>query len=364
MFSEDFFNLLLNFGSDWKVDKVTVNTKSDDVDVYVSYIGLTAECPESLELCGIYDHRTNRRWRHLDTMQFKTYINCEVPRVKSSQGVKTIKVPWADNYERHTYLFERLTIDLLKGTKNQTETSKLLRCGFNIVNRIIHGSVKRGLERRPKNGIFTNLSIDEKAFKKGHSYVTVVSRPLTGSVIDVCEGRDKASTKALLENIVVPEQRDNVETISMDMWKAYQSSVEEVFTKAKVIHDRFHLIKYLNDAIDKVRRREVKQHEGLKNSRFALLKNKENLTDKQKIIFEHIQSANYQVSKAWQVRENFRKIFGSHSTTEALSLFIRWGASVLKTNIKEVIKVAKMFNNHLEGVCNAMVEGFSNAMGV
>ncbi len=362
MFSEDFFNLLLNFGSDWKVDKVTVNTKSDDVDVYVSYIGLTAECPESLELCGIYDHRTNRRWRHLDTMQFKTYINCEVPRVKSSQGVKTIKVPWADNYERHTYLFERLTIDLLKGTKNQTETSKLLRCGFNIVNRIIHGSVKRGLERRPKNGIFTNLSIDEKAFKKGHSYVTVVSRPLTGSVIDVCEGRDKASTKALLENIVVPEQRDNVETISMDMWKAYQSSVEEVFTKAKVIHDRFHLIKYLNDAIDKVRRREVKQHEGLKNSRFALLKNKENLTDKQKIIFEHIQSANYQVSKAWQVRENFRKIFGSHSTTEALSLFIRWGASVLKTNIKEVIKVAKMFNNHLEGVCNAMVEGFSNAM--
>lgn len=362
MFSEEFFDLLLNFGSDWKVDKVTVNNESDEVDVYVSYIGLTAESPESLELCGIYDHRTNRRWRHLDTMQFKTYINCEVPRVKSSQGVKTIKVPWADNYERHTYLFERLTIDLLKATKNQTQTSKLLRCGFNIVNRIIHGSVERGLERRPKNGIFTNLSIDEKSFKKGHSYVTVVSTPLTGSVIDVCEGRDKASTKALLEKIVAPEQRDNVKTISMDMWKAYQSSVEEVFTKAKVVHDRFHLIKYLNDAIDKVRRREVKQHKGLKNSRFALLKNKENLTDKQKIIFEHIQSANYQVSKAWQVRENFRKVFGSHSTTEALSLFIRWGASVLKTNIKEVIKVAKMFNNHLEGVCNAMVESFSNAM--
>ncbi len=150
MFSEEFFDLLLNFGSDWKVDKVTVNNESDEVDVYVSYIGLTAESPESLELCGIYDHRTNRRWRHLDTMQFKTYINCEVPRVKSSQGVKTIKVPWADNYERHTYLFERLTIDLLKATKNQTQTSKLLRCGFNIVNRIIHGSVERGLERRPK----------------------------------------------------------------------------------------------------------------------------------------------------------------------------------------------------------------------
>ncbi len=362
MFSEDFFDLLLNFGDDWKVDKVTVNYESEEVDVHVSYIGLNAKCPETLELCGIYDHRSNRRWRHLDTMQFKTYIVCEVPRVKSSQGVKTIKVPWAENYERHTYLFERLTIDLLKATKNQTQTSKLLRCGFNIVNRIIHGSVKRGLERRPQNACFTNLSIDEKSFKKGHNYVTVVSTPLTGSVIDVCEGRDKASTKELLENIVVSEQRNNVETISMDMWKAYQSSVAEVFPKTKVVHDRFHLVKYLNDAIDQVRRREVKQHDGLKNSRFVLLKNKENLTEKQQIIFEHIQSANYQVSKAWQARENFRNIFGSSSTAEALSLFIKWGASVLKTNIKEVIKVAQMFNNHLEGVCNAMVESFSNAM--
>jgi transposase len=362
MFSENFFDLLLTFGDAWKVERVTVNHQLEEVDVYIRYVGLTAEAPDTLEQCSIYDHRPTRRWRHLDTMQFKTYINCAVPRVKSSKGVTTIKVPWADNYERHTYLFERLTIDLLQATKNQTQTSKLLRCGFNVVNRIIHISAERGMARRPEDASFTNLSIDEKSFKKGHRYVTVVSSPSTGCVIDVCEGRDKASTKELLESIVVPEQRNNVETISIDMWKAYQSSVAEIFPKTKVVHDRFHLIKYLNDAIDKVRRREVKQHGGLKNSRFVLLKNKENLTEKQQIIFEHIQSANYQVSKVWQTRENFRAIFGSSSTTEALSLFIKWGASVLKTNIKEVIKVAKMFNQHLDGVCNALVETFSNAM--
>ncbi|MCF6269320.1 MAG: transposase [Melioribacteraceae bacterium] len=114
------------------------------------------------------------------------------------------------------------------------------------------------MARRSKDVFYRNLSIDEKSFKKGHSYVTVVSTPLTGSVIDVCEGRDKASTKELLESIVVPEHRNNVETISMDMWKSYKSSAEEVFTRAKVVHDRFHLIKYLNDAIDKVRRREMR----------------------------------------------------------------------------------------------------------
>lgn len=362
MFSEQFFDLLLNFGDDWKVDDVKANFKSAEVDIFVSYIGKKAECPETFEMCSIYDHRPSRRWRHLDTMQFKTYINCRVPRVKSSKGVKTIKVPWADNFERHTYLFERLAIDLLKATKNQTQTSQLLRCGFNAINRIIHGAVERGMDRRPKDVAFTNLSLDEKSFRKGHNYITVLSSPLAGCVIDVGQGRDKQATMALLNQVITPQNRDSVKTVSVDMWKAYLTTVEEILPNADVVHDRFHLIKYLNDAIDRVRRREVKQHEGLKNSRFVLLKNVANLTDRQQIIFEHIQAANYQVSKAWRVREDFKDIFGSPTMDQAVALFIKWGASVLNTNIKEVIKVAKMFNNHIKGVCNALTKSFSNAM--
>ncbi|UAM99102.1 ISL3 family transposase [Polaribacter litorisediminis] len=362
MFSEQFFDIVLNFGDEWRVDDVKVNFKLEEVDIYVSYILDHADCPESFETCSIYDHRNSRRWRHLDTLQFKTYINCKVPRVKSALGVKTISVPWADNYERHTYLFERLTIDLLKATKNQTQTAKLLRCGFNVVNRIIHSSVKRGMERRPKDVAFKHLSLDEKSFRKGHQYISVLSSPLAGCVIDVVAGRDKQDAKALLERVITPENRDFVETVSLDMWKAYLSSVEEILPKADIVHDRFHLIKYLNDAIDKVRRREVKHHEELKNSRFVLLKNKENLTDNQQIIFEHIQAANYQVSKAWRVREDFKDIFASASIEDAFPLFIKWGASVLNTNIKEVIKVAKMFNNHLKGVINALTQRYSNAM--
>lgn len=156
--------------------------------------------------------------------------------------------------------------------------------------------------------------------------------------------------------------RDKVETISVDMWKAYLESINEVLPKAKIVHDRFHLVKYLNDAIDKVRRREVKHNEDLKNSRYALLKNKENLTEKQRIKFESIESANFEVSKAWRIRENFKAIFDSQNINEAVELFWKWGASVLRTNIEEMKKVAKMFNNHLSGVCNAMVETFSNAI--
>ncbi len=97
----------------------------------------------------------------------------------------------------------------------------------------------------------------------------------------------------------------------MDMWKSYIQTAKEILPNACIVHDRFHLVKYLNDAIDKVRRREVKYHQELKHSRYTLLKNPMNLSEKQRIHFESITGANYEVSKAWHVRENFKELFSS-----------------------------------------------------
>ena len=260
MFSEQLFDLILNLGDEWKVERVYANFKTEEIDVIIGYIGKEAEDPDTFEMCPIYDHAPSRRWRHLDTMQYKTYINCSVPRIKTSSGkVKTIRVPWADGYERHTYLFERLAIDVLLSTKNQTKTAELLRCGFNVINRIIHNTVKRGLEIRPKDYCFEHLSIDEKSFKKGHEYVTVLSDPLSGVVIDVSKDRDYKACEQILNSSVKQEHRESVKTVSMDMWKPYMNATKDLLPKAEIVHDRFHLVKYLNDAVDKVRRREVKK---------------------------------------------------------------------------------------------------------
>lgn len=363
MFSEQFFDLLLNFGDNWKVERVYVNMLTDEVDVFIDYIGKEAEDPETFEKYGIYDHAPLRRWRHLDTMQFKTYITSSVPRVKDSSGkVKTINTPWADNYERHTYLFERLAIDILHGTKNQTQTAKLLRCSFNVINRIIHGSVKRGLKRRPVDLNFDHLSIDEKSFKKGHKYITVLSDPVSGVVINVSEDRDYKSCKALIESAIKQEYRNKVKTISMDMWKPFMNVAKDKLPNADVLHDRFHLVKYLNDAVDKVRRREVKKHEELKQTRYIFLKNPENQTEKQRIKFESISQSNYEVSRAWRVKENFRDIFGSPTIEEASRLIFQWVTNAIQTNISEITNVVETFKAHLKGIVNAMVSTFTNAM--
>ena len=88
---------------------------------------------------------------------------------------------------------------MLQATKNQTKTAQLLRCKFDVVNRILHRSVERGERRRALQGI-SHVSVDEKAIHRGHKYATVVSDSERGVVLDVGQGRDKNSVKALLRD--------------------------------------------------------------------------------------------------------------------------------------------------------------------
>ena len=363
MFTENLFTKLLQLEQGWIVKSVETDLSEQEICIEISCILDHFLDDETGEICKFYDRAPVRSWRHLYTMQYKTFIKCQLPRIINSNGkVKTVQPNWASGYERHTYLFEHAVIDLLKASKNQTKTSKLMRCGFNVVNRIMHLSVKRGMDRRNYSELtFDYLSIDEKSFKKGHQYITVLSHPASGCVLDVEENRTKEACKKLLAKSLTTEQLNKVSAISMDMWKAFIQTAQEILPNASIVHDRFHLIKYLNEAIDKVRRREVKQHQDLKNSRYALLKNPENLTERQRIHFEAIADANYEVSKAWQVRENFKALFSKGKLMATLS-FLQWANDATKRKIKEVDKVVEMFKNHLSGVVNALLINLTNAM--
>jgi transposase len=364
MLTVDFFQKLLQLGSDWNVAEVSTNVETSDVEITIDYTGHSALCPDTGEECSLYDHAPLRKWRHLDIMQYKTYIVCRLPRIRNSQGqVLTIKSPWADKFERHTYLFEHLAIDILKATKNQTKTAELMRCKFNVINRILHISTERGLERRRANPMdIKRVSLDEKSFQRGHKYITVLSSIDTKCIIDIVKGRSNESVNELYSNLSKELDLTKVEEVTMDMWKAYRVITEKRVPKAKIVYDRFHLIKYLNDAIDKVRRRETKFFTDLKNTRYIWLKNPENLTENQRILFESISKTNYMVSKAWEVRENFKALFRKPKTIQAAgNLLMNWMWDAKHKTIAEVNKVVEMFDRHFDGVCRSLLSSASNA---
>ncbi|TVR16888.1 MAG: transposase family protein [Balneolaceae bacterium] len=80
----ELFEHVLNFGPDWQVTNVEVDDASARVDVHVEFTGFKAPCPDTGQLLPIYDHREQRQWRHLNMMQYQTWIVCSLPEIQQN----------------------------------------------------------------------------------------------------------------------------------------------------------------------------------------------------------------------------------------------------------------------------------------
>ena len=249
----------------------------------------------------------------------------------------------------------------MQSTKSQSRTARLLRISFDQVHRIMHRAVERGISRRSDSDRYYYLSIDEKAVHKGHEYISILSDEATGIVIEVVDGRTKESVDELCKNGLNQAQRGDVKTICTDMWDAFIYGSRTYFPNALHCHDNFHLVGYLNKAVDKVRRREVKTQEELKRTKYIFLKDKLNFTEKQRLKFDAISKGNYVVSRVWQVKENFRDIQFRQDRPEAISMYAYWRMDALHSKIKEITEVVDMFDRHQNGIINAIQTGANNA---
>lgn len=353
------YHKLLELDSNWRVNEVELI--DGDIVIFVEYISNTWVDKQTGEELSLYDLREERMWRHLNTMQYKTFIHCRVPRVRDSNGkIRTIDTPWAKDLDRFTVWFESFVIEVLLATKNQTKTAKLLDMGFNQVNRIMHRATSRGLARRDLSGT-VNASLDEKSFRKGHQFVSVLSNPDTGAILNVTEGRTQVSAELLLTETLSSYQLRQIETISMDMWKAYINAAEKVCPKAAICHDKFHLVQHMNKAVDQVRREETKTQHELKKTRYIWLKDHAKLTDYQTEIFNTIKDINLQTAKAWRLKEMLRDCI-QHCSTKSITTFYMWVSEAQRSALKPVLKVAEMFTKHRQGILNALSFQKSNAM--
>lgn len=281
MLVEEHYKQLLGINSPWEISIVDLNIEKHRVDIVIEYTSDKGFCPECGICCRKHDDRQERTWRHLDTMQFATNLHCQLPRVRcKDHGVLTATVPWAEKNSRFTLLFEAFALRVLQASRSVEEARKLLKLNWHQVEAIKARGVERGLARR-EAGAIDYIGIDEKQFRSGHQYISSLVDLQEGRVLDVVEGRTKEACNSLISRSLTSLQQVQVVAVALDMWQAYANAVEEKLPQADLVHDRFHISQHLNDAVDKVRRRENKElvHQGddrLKGSKFLWLMNEEN----------------------------------------------------------------------------------------
>lgn len=365
MRDKDLYAQILGIKSPWQVSRVELNASEGEVTVEVEQeAGTRACCPTCGKESPGYDSR-RRRWRHLDTCQYKTILVADVPRVKCEEhGVVTVSVPWAEPGSGFTLLFEALVIDWLKEASTLA-VSRLMKLSWNAIDGIMQRAVERGLSRREEVCV-VHLGVDETAFRKRHDYVTVISDQKAGTVLHVGEDRKKEGLKDWYAGLS-EEQREAIESVSMDMWPAFINATLESVPDAqdKIAFDKFHVAKYFGEAVDKVRRQEHKalMKEGfddLKGSKYDWLYNPENMTRAQKRRFKSLRDSTLKTARAWAIKELAMSLWHYVSKTWARKGWEQWLSWAVRSRLDPIKEVAKTIKAHLWGILNAIVLKVSN----
>lgn len=370
----ELYQTLLGLAPPWEVTAVNITPASGERplgEVAVS-VRWRADAPLLCPACGQpgprYDTRP-RRWRHLNTMQWKTFLTADVPRVDCPRcGVKQVRVAWAEDGARFTELFEAFAVQVLNAVRSKVQAQWLTALSWDQVDRIMERAVARGLERRSLEGL-TYAGLDEKSFGRGHDYVSVLHDLKERRVLDVVPERTREAAEALWETIPAT-QRQGLKAVALDMWEPYMEATRQAAPQAFLVHDKFHVAKELNKAVDLVRRAEhralkAQGEETLAKTKYLWLKNPKNWTERQQECFKALQVDLLKVGRAWAIKEAFAAFWDYRYPASARKFFDRWYFWATHSRLTPVIQAAKTLKRHLPGllaytrqrITNAIAEG-------
>ena len=225
-------------------------------------------------------------------------------------------------------------------------------------------AVARGIVRRNMSNI-RNVGIDEKSFGKGQDYVSIMTDVDNARVLEVVPERTRAAADKLWQ-LMDALQRKLIQAVSMDMWSPFMEATRAACPDAAIVHDKFHVSKYLGEAVDKVRRQEHAQssEEGddrLKGTRQLWLYAMENLPDDKSALMFSLQQVDLKTGRAWSMKENFRHFWECKSLEDATVFFTTWYTWATRSKLPPIAKVAMMLKRHLSGLLSYVTHRITNA---
>ena len=367
MQDRELYRRILGIEAPWYVERVELKLAEGEVHVYLEHHDMIEwKCAECGGPAKLYDHQPERQWRHLDTCQYRTVLHARPPRAECEEhGARVVKLPWAEASSRFTALFEALAIEWLKEA-SQKAVGRQMDLSWEEIHGIMERAVERGLERRKAEKV-SQIGIDEKAFRRGHRYVTLVNDVVRSRVLYVAEGREQSSPDGFWETLTA-EQLGDIEAVAMDMWDPYVNSVREHLPGAdgKIVFDKFHIARHLGDAVDQVRRKEHKTlkaagDDRLAGTRYDWLKNPTAMEPKDRREFAELRKSGLKTARAWALKETGMALFSYVYERPARKHFRWWHNWAVRSRLPPMIAVGRMLKRRFENIITYLRHRVTNA---
>jgi transposase len=360
--------------------------------------GQQLRCPKCGKKMPYYDEGEGPRfWRALDLGVIKVWLHGRAPRVRClKHNVIVASVPWARHGSWFTRPFEEW-VCWMSVHCTRSVVSECCRIDWKSVGPII-SRVQADLEAARGRSRFdglVRLGVDETSYRKGYKYMTVVVNHDTSEVIWAHKGHGKGVLEKFFKSLT-PEQRASIKAVTGDGAKWITECVEESCPSAQRLLDPFHIVQWATDALDDVRKRiwnelrkgqkKEKRRRGrpkkgekpaadkaseVKGSRYALLKNPEDLTQCQQAKLEMLAVENTELHRAYTYKERLRLLL-KLGPEEAASELGLWLSGACRSRIPEIVELSKKIRRHkvriidtvASGLSNARVEAFNNKIKV
>lgn len=335
------------------------------------------KCSRCGLICKSVHSYVDRDIRDMNVYNFKTYITCCYRKVRCK---KCRSIVVEDN--------GLTTAPGIRITKRLEEYIAVL-CKFMTVDDVakhleLDWKTVKAVHKKYLLSKFTDeyigrpkiLVVDEIAIHKGHKYLTVIIDWDTKKVLWIGKDRKVESIKRFY-SLLSPEQMNGIKAVAMDMWKPFIKGTQECIPHANIVFDQFHVIKTFGKIIDKIRIAEYaaaskEERLVMKGSRYILLKNSENLEDKEKSQLDKIVAINQNITKTLILKDLLKKLWDYNYTASAKKFLDYWCQTAIESGIKHLKGFVRMLRNHEYGILShckypihtSIIEGFNNKIKV
>jgi transposase len=247
-------------------------------------------------------------------------------------------------------------------TMPMNAAARLLREHDTVLWRMLHHFVDESLAKVDMSEV-KEIGIDETAGKRGHDYITLVVDMLKKKLLFAVPGKGSETLKAFKADLEAHGGDANkIKETSLDMSQAYVLGIREYFPNAHLTFDRFHVMKILGEAVDAVRRKEIKDRPELKKTRYIWLKNPSNLTANQEQRLDSLQDANLLTAEAYRLRLTFQDLYYQCNHEDAGQFLDEWIHMVQASGIEPMISAADTVRKHKAGILRWFKSGHTNGI--
>ena len=352
------FEIGLGLAAPWKVvrsglEECTEGKKILYVDIDFEN-GSKFACPSCGLQCPVHDSEV-KRWRHMNFWQHSTYLSARVPRIECpDHKVKQVEVPWARAQSGFTLMFEALVMALAKEMPIAA-IAALIGEHDTRLWRIVRHYVDEAHAQQAWSEIVA-VAIDETATRKGHRYATVVVEidlelKREARLLFMTPERTAASVgEFVAEMDAHGAKAEQVQIAAIDMSPAYQKGVAEYLPQAKVVFDRFHVMKLGGEAVDGVRKDLRAQGVDLKGAMWALRGNLENLSQEQRELRLQLCAKHKALGRAIALRENLQETWNWPGPFSAEMHLKQWCSWAARSRLEPFQKLARTIKAHWNGI--------------